>query len=228
MADLEAVWTRVADSVETTSPNALTRAMRLIGVAESDGLVLRAAPAFTAGWAVAVAVVVVLTVGAAMADPARTLSLYLLFAPLVPVAGVAAGYGPTVDATYELAVAAPYSKPRILLLRGAAVMVGAVPVTCAVGVLLDPWWVAVAWLAPGITAVLVMLAALTWLAPVPSASGVGAAWAAAFMGARFENEELLLLGHVAMSVFAAASVAALAVFLARSRRLATAPRVGGL
>jgi hypothetical protein len=227
-ADLEAVWTRVADAVESTAPNALTKVMRAVGVREPDSIVLRAAPAYTAAWSVAVAVTVALTVAAAMVDPDRMLGVYLLLAPLVPMAGVAAGYGPAADPTYELAVAAPYPKLKILLLRGAAVLLGSIPVTCAVGALLDPWWVAVAWIAPGLTAVLVLLAALTWVAPIRAAGGVAAAWTAAFWLAILNDDQLILVGHVAMSVFAAASVASLAVFLARSRLLAVAPRVGGL
>jgi hypothetical protein len=226
--DLQAVWTRVADQVEATPPNALTRVMRAIGVPEPDTIVLRAAPAFTLAWSVAVAVVVALSVAAAMADPARMLSFYLLMAPLVPMAGVAAGYGAAADPTYEVAVAAPYSKPKILLLRGAAVLLGSIPVTCAVGALLDPWWVAVAWLAPGLTAVLVMLAALVWVSPLRAASGVAAVWTGAFVLAMLHDDQLVLVGHAAMAVFGVASVAAIAVYAARSRMLEIAPKVGGL
>lgn len=227
-ADLEAVWTRVADAIESTVPKSLTRALGMVGVREPDVIVLRAAPAYTLAWSVAVAITVALTVAASMADPERMLGFYLLFAPLIPMAGVAAGYGPAADPTYELAVAAPYSQLKILLVRGVAVMLGSVPVTCAIGALLDPWWVAVAWIAPGLTAVLVLLAAMTWVAPVRAASGVAAAWTAVFVLAVLNNDQLMLVGHVAMSIFAAASVASLAVFLARSRLLATAPRTGGL
>ena len=100
------------------------------------------------------------------------------------MAGIAAGYGHAADPTYELAVAAPYSKLKILLLRGAAVLLGSIPVTCAVGTLLDPWWVAIAWIVPGLTAVLVMLAPLTWVAPIRAAGSVGAAWTATCLASR--------------------------------------------
>jgi hypothetical protein len=226
--DLDAVWTRVADTIESPAPSMLTRVMGVLGVREPDTLVLRAAPAYSAAWSVSVAVVVALTVGAAMADPGRMLGVYLLLAPLVPMAGVAAGYGRAADPTFELAVAAPYSKLKILLLRGIAVLLGSIPVTCAVGTLLDPWWVSIAWIAPGLTALLAMLAALTWVPALRAASGVAAVWVAAFAAASLSDDRLLLVGHAAMVVFALASAASLAVFLSRLRLLSTTPRMGGL
>jgi len=93
-SDLRPVWTRVADAIESPAPNVLTRAMRLVGVSEPDSLVLRAAPAYTAAWAVAVGVVVALTFFASTINPDRMLMFYLLFAPLVPIAGIAAASDP--------------------------------------------------------------------------------------------------------------------------------------
>ena len=51
----------------------------------------------------------------------RGLALFLVVAPLIPVAGVAAAFGPGLDPTWEITVAAPGGGFRLLLLRAAAV-----------------------------------------------------------------------------------------------------------
>ena len=80
--------------------------------------------------------------------------LFLLVAPLLPLAGVAAAYGPLVDPAYELALAAPLGSLRLLLLRAVAVV--------AVDDAARRWpralalpgldWTAAAWLLPSLGA----------------------------------------------------------------------------
>ena len=222
--DLEGVWSAVADRVEPPRPTLLGRGMRAVGVGESDALVLGAAPAFTAAWVAATTAVVALTMLASITDPVRTLGFYLLLAPMVPMVGVAAAYGDGVDPTYELGVASPYSQLRLLLLRTAAVLFLAVPLTVLAGSALDPWWVAVAWLAPGGAFVLLVLASSTWLRPVYATAGVGVVWTAMSLAAMLAREQLLLVGQLAQLVSAGVLVCAALVLVSRRRHLATAPR----
>ena len=51
------------------------------------------------------------------ADSDGGLGLFLLVAPLIPVAGVAAAYGPSSDPSYEAVLASPYPMVRLVLLR---------------------------------------------------------------------------------------------------------------
>jgi len=108
------------------------------------------------------------------------------------------------------------------------VLLGSVPVTCGLGLLLDPWWVAVAWLAPGLTAVLALMALMTWIDPLRAASILGVVWVSTCIFVMANGPQMLLVGHVAMAIFAGASAAALAVFAARVRFLSIAPRIGGV
>lgn len=226
--DLDGVWSQVADRVEPPRPNAISRAMRRLGVREPDALVVGVAPAFTAAWIAAVTVVVTLTVVASGLSPDRALGFYLLLAPLVPMAGVAAAYGDGVDPSYELAVTTPYSQLRVLLLRTAAVLVCAVPLTVLAGAALDPWWVAVAWLAPGLAFVLLVLAATTWFPPIWAASAVATGWTALSVLATLRDHQLLLVSRPSVAVSTVVAVGAAVLLVSRRHALSTVPRMGVL
>ena len=222
--DLAEVWSAVADRVEPPRPMLPARIVRAVGVRQPDSLVIGAAPAFTAAWIAATTAVVALTMLASVVEPTRTLGFYLLLAPMVPMVGVAAAYGDGVDPTYELAIASPYPQMRLLLLRTVAVLVLAVPLTVLAGSALDPWWVAVAWLAPGAAFVLLVLASTTWLRPVYATAGVGVAWSAISMAAILAQEQLLLVGELAQLLSALVVIGAVLVLVTRRHHLATAPR----
>jgi hypothetical protein len=224
--DLDGVWAGIVDRVEPPRPTPLARVLRTLGLGEPDSLVLGAAPAFTASWVAATAAVLVLTLAAAVVDPGRTLALYLLLAPLVPVAGVAAAYGDGVDPTYELGVASPYPQLRLLLLRTTAVLVLAVPFTVLAGVALDPWWVAVAWLAPGLAFVLLVLASTTWLPPAYASTAVALLWTTATVVALLTDHPLALVGTWSLLLSSLAGALAVVVLVARRDALSTVPRPG--
>jgi hypothetical protein len=188
--------------------------------------VLGTVQSFTASWIAAIAAVVGLTALAAMAQPERMLVTYLLFAPLIPMAGVAAAYGEEVDPTFELTVASPYSQLRLLLLRTAAVLVAAVPATILAGLAISPWWVSLAWLGPGIAFVALVLAAATYVPPKYAAGGIATAWLAATMVAALSGHELDLVGPLATMLSVGAAGFAGIVLAARRHELSTAWRIG--
>ena len=51
------------------------------------------------------------------------LVFFLALAPLIPVAGIAAAFGPGVDPTFEIGLAAPLRSSKLLLIRCTAVLV---------------------------------------------------------------------------------------------------------
>ena len=201
--DFDRIWTRIADRVEPPSTRPLARLMNRLGMSESDAILLGAASAFTVSWVAATATVVALTFLMSIVAPASALPIYLLLAPLVPMAGVAAAYGEEVDPAYELSIAAPYPQLRLLLLRAIAVVVVSVPLTVLAGVGLRPWWVAVAWLAPGLAFVLLLLAATTWWSPSHAAGAIALLWTVASV-ATYRLDQILVLvgpGAISFSVF---------------------------
>jgi len=210
LLDFDRIWTGIADRIEPASMRPLGRLMNRLGMSESDAILLGAASAFTVSWIAATATVVALTFLMSILAPASALPIYVLLAPLVPMAGVAAAYGEEVDPAYELSIAAPYPQLRLLLLRAIAVVVVSVPLTVLAGAGLKPWWVAVAWLAPGLAFVLLLLAATTWWSPSRAAVAIALLWTVASV-ATYQLDRILVLvgpGSIGLSVFLGAVGAA--------------------
>ncbi len=61
------------------------------------------------------------------------LFLFLMVAAMLPVAGVAVAFGPGIDPTHEIALAAPMRADRLLLMRAAAVLAASIVITAARG-----------------------------------------------------------------------------------------------
>jgi hypothetical protein len=112
--------------------------------------------------------------------------LFLLLAPLLPVTGVAAAYGPGIDPTHELALAAPMSGFRLLLLRATAVLAGTTALAAVAAVALPPLgWLAAAWLLPALGLTLASLALATAMHPTAAAGAVAGAWVGAVLATQW-------------------------------------------
>ncbi|MCZ7588136.1 MAG: hypothetical protein M5U27_04595 [Gaiella sp.] len=192
------------------------RVLVRLGLKAGDAVVVGAAPVLRIAWAAGLAAVLGFILVASIAGHDRGLALFLALAPLMPVAGVAAAYGPSADPSYELALAAPYRMIRLVLLRSAAVLLTAVPLTVAAGLLLPlDGATAVAWVLPSLAFTLVVLGAGSWVDPWAAAVTVGAGWVAAVaVSARYGDvlavvAPTALVGYVALIV-AGALVLALA------------------
>jgi Putative zinc-finger len=217
--DYERVWAGIADRVEPPSLRPLGKMMNRLGMSESDAILLGATSAFTVSWVAATAAVVGLTFLMSVVAPVTALPIYLLLAPLVPMAGVAAAYGEEVDPAYELGIAAPYPQLRVLLLRAVAVVVVSVPLTVVAGAGLRPWWVAVAWLAPGLAFVLLLLAATTWWSPADAAAAIALVWTVASVATYRLDQILVLVGPGSISVSVLLGVVGAATLLLRREAL---------
>ena len=157
----------------------------------------------------------------------REVSLFLMLAPLVPMAGVAAAYGTDDDPVHELMLAAPYSKLRLLLMRTWAVLVVCVPLSVLAAIPLEgPWWIAVAWLLPALAFVSLTLAAATVASPHYAASLIGLVWVALTAPAVVGREPFDVMGATALVIYAVLAVVGVVVFTSRASLLATDWRIG--
>ena len=98
---------------------------------------------------------------------------FLLVAPLLVLAGVAAAFLPMFDPANRLAVAAPFSGFTLLLVRAVSALAAAlVPVVGAAFVVPGPGWLPVALLLPSLALCAFALAAATVVDPRAAARHV--------------------------------------------------------
>jgi hypothetical protein len=151
-------------------------------------------------------------------DP-EVLAPFLLVAPLLVLAGVAAAFLPMFDPAYRLAVAAPFSGFTLLLVRAVSALAAAlVPVTGAAFVLPGPGWLPVALLLPSLAMCAFMLALATVMAPRGAAVTAGALWALPALLLATTRVPLLIVQRNAQFGCAAVLCASAVVLLARRDR----------
>jgi hypothetical protein len=220
VAPLEKVWSRVREEVQAPAPSLVERLLTHAGVPAPDALLVAVAPSLRASWLFGLAVTLGFVGLGAAYGGTRGLMLFLLIAPLVPVAGVAFAYGPDVDPSYELGVAVPYPAARLLLLRTAAVLATSLPLVLVAALLLPGMsWTAVTWLLPALAFTALVLAASTWTRPTFAAVGLGIAWACAVGAAALDRDPDSVLDPTRLLVYAAVGIVATLVFRIRIHRL---------
>jgi len=223
LPDLERVWVGVRERIEPSPLNLVGRWLCRLGMRESDAVLLAASPSLTGPWLAGLALTLAFAVGVAALPAGPGVSLFLLLAPLIPVAGVAAAHGSEIDRTFEVTLAAPYSRLRLLLLRTGAVVVTTVPLTVLAGLVLPgPWWLAAVWLLPALAFVALSLAAATFLPLEHAAGGVALGWLAVCVLAERgpgSGELVGLFGATALVTYLVLALAAVAVLATRAQRL---------
>lgn len=221
-AALEASWLAVADAVDRPRPGVVERVLSRLVPATTARLVA-ATPGLQLSWLVAV--VVVIAAAVAVSRTAESPAPFLAFAPLVPLAGVAAAFWAGGDPGGDAARTAPLATAGLLLRRVQAVVVTSLLVLSA-GALLLPHLDATAagWLLPSLLVTLAALAASTWVAPQWATSGSAMAWVATLVMTtrphRLTITDSALFasgGQLTMAVLAAV---ALALVVARRRHFA--------
>lgn len=175
-APLDAVWQAVLSTVEQPRASLTERWLNRLGLSSSDSLVVTTTISMRGPWLAGVVAVLAFSVLASFLGSSGV-GLFLLVAPLLPVVGVAAAYGPASDPSYEAVLAAPYSMLRLVLLRTTAVLCTTGPLALAAGLLLPASPViAVVWLLPALGFVAVVLLVSSWTDPSYAAAGVGVSW----------------------------------------------------
>src|SRR6266508_741253 len=217
---LEATWSAVRATVEAPRPTIVERLLRRCGVSEETGRLLAAVPAMRGGWLLGVAVALGFAGLAAGFSGYLGIGLFLLVAPLAPVAGVAAAFGGDADPAQEMVVTTPYSAGKLLLLRTAAVLATCAPIAMVVGLaLLGPGWLTIVWLTPAAAGIAVTLALAPLVGLTNAAAGVGVVWSALTLSMTRAHEPLVAVGPTAQLVCLALFALAGAAVLSKSRIL---------
>jgi hypothetical protein len=212
---LQETWDAVIEAIETPAPSPAERLLTKVGVSRSDALVVASAATLRAAWFAAVIGVLAFTVfGAIVAGDG--IAFFLFGAPLIPVAGVAAIYGPSSDPAYELAVAAPYVMFRLVLLRTAAVLATSVPLVIGAGLLLPTSAAtAFAWLLPATAFIAAVLTASIWVDPLHAAGVIASGWFAVMVLVTRHGDPLDIFGPNALIAYLVVFAVAAAVLVQR-------------
>lgn len=220
---LAEAWSGVRMAAEIPPRPWLVRHAQRLGLPEPTGILLAATTSLRSAWLTSAFLALSFATFGTMAGDGTMLWPFLLVAPLVPVLGVAAAYGTANEAFEALAVASPYGRTRLVLLRTVAVLVTTLPVAGVVGLFLPgPSWVAAAWLGPALAMVPVMMAIASFVGPRAAAPVVVLLWSGLVLGSvrqlpsTWPVELSQQLGYL---VLAAMAVAVLAVRAHRSRRM---------
>jgi hypothetical protein len=165
-------------AVDVPRTSVAERLLVRLGVADHTARLLAATPALRASWLLAVAATLGFAVAAARVGQGPDASLaFLTVAPLLPLASIAVAYGPGIDPTYEIGLAAPMRGVRLLLLRAAAVVGAAVVLAAAASLALPGLGLSAAgWLLPALALAVCSLALATVVEPLRAIGITAGAW----------------------------------------------------
>jgi hypothetical protein len=214
---LDQVWGEIEELVDAPSRGPVERLLLRLGVSDHLARLLAATPSLTLSWLAAVALALAFAVVAAH-ESERGLLVFLALAPLLPLAGVAAAYGPGLDPTYEIGLASPLRSFRLLLIRATAVL-GTTTLLAAIASLALPQldWRVAAWLLPALGLTTLSLALATYVSPLWASGALAFLWIALVtLTATAGDDRFAAFGPPVQLAFLAVSLGA-AVVLARRR-----------
>lgn len=170
-------WSGIRDTVQSPPQPLAIRLARRLGVSEPASILLAATASLRTAWLAGAFVALGFATAAVALSGNGFIAPFLLVAPMVPVLGVAAAYGPHEDPLESLVATAPYGRSRLILLRSFAVLVSVLPITALLGLLLPgPLWLAAAWLGPALALVPVLLALSSFVGPRIGGAVISIAW----------------------------------------------------
>ena len=209
---IDLVWPDVVDTLDRPRPSVAERVAARLGIRPDLVRLAVGASAAQRAWTGALVVIAAFALAApGLPDGVRL--WFLAAAPLIPVAAVAAAYGPRVDPMFEVITATPFPAARLLMLRSLAVLPVAAGLLVLAGLLLPGGWaVGVLWLLPGAGLTLLTLALEPRFGQRPVAAAVAAGWLAVVAGTfRATGSVLPVFGVTGQLMFAGLAGPAVAV-----------------
>ncbi len=216
---LRLAWEGVRSEVERPAQPAVVRLARRLGLSEPASVLLTASAAMRTAWLTSSVVALGFAFAASRFSGGERLWPFLLIAPLIPVLGVAASYGPATDPLEGLIVTSPYGRVRLILLRTLAVLAISLPMAMPLGLFLPgPTWVAAAWLGPALTMIPVLLALAAYTGPRAAAGVIAIAWSGVVLGSTRRLPATWPVDAERQLLFLALALCALLVLMLRSLR----------
>jgi hypothetical protein len=214
---IQRTWDGIRDAVESPPLPYPIRLARRCGLPETTAVLLAATASLRGAWLVGAFLSLAFATMAAVVTQGTTLAPFLLVAPLAPVVGVAAAYGPRQDPAEALVATAPYGRTRLILLRTLAVLVSVLPVTALLGLAVPgPAWLAAAWLGPALALVPVLLALASFVGPRTAAGVVSLGWIGVVVASVRDYGPTWPVEATQQVVYLGLAVAAIAVIAVRA------------
>lgn len=179
---IDRIWSAIEDRVDEPRRGPVERLLVRAGLRDHTARLVVVTPSLRLSWLTAVAALLFLsavwTRDSFTGD--RSFFLFLVLAPLLPLAGVGVAFGLRTDPAHELTVASPVSAIEILLVRALAVLATTTVLTSVAAIAIpENDWSAAAWLLPALGLTTAALALSRWVPAVWAAVGFGVAWLAA-------------------------------------------------
>ena len=213
---VDRAWTAIRAHVEAPRRHAAERVITWCGVRAESARLLVAVPAFRGSWLLGMLEVTLFAGVAAVFGGDYGLTLFLIVAPLAPVAGVAASFGGDADPCHELVTVTPYSAVRLLMLRTAGVLATSLPLTVLARLALPgPAWLGVAWLTPAAAVVAQTLLLSPLVGSTITTTTLGACWSLAVVSAARLSDPVEVVEPVMQLVFVTLTLVAVAALVLR-------------
>ena len=213
---VDRAWTVIRAHVEAPRPSVAERVISWCGVRGESARLLVAVPAFRGAWVLGMVMVTLFAGVAAVFAGDFGLTVFLVVAPLAPVAGVAASFGGDADPCHELVTVTPYSAVRLLLLRTAGVLVTSLPLTVRAGLALPgPAWLGVAWLTPAAAGVALTLLLTPLIGSTITATALGACWSLGVVSAARYSDPIEVVEPSMQLVFTVVTLVAVVALVLR-------------
>jgi hypothetical protein len=221
---LDAVWAEVVDALDAPRRGPVERLLVRLGVADDTARLVAVTPSLQLSWITGTAIVLTLALLVAHSGD-RGIAVFLALAPVLPVAGVAVAFGRHTDPQHEVAVAAPYSSYRLLLVRSAAVVAATLALAAPVTALVPSTpLVAAAWLLPALALTCSSLALAARVDPVVSSAVLAGGWLLLALSGLAPGRDPLVVATVVPQLLCLVLLALAGAALLAQRR---APLVSG-
>lgn len=213
----ERVWGEIRAMLDAPRRGPIESLLARLGVSDHRARLLAATPSLSTSWLLAVA----LSLGFATIagqQGERGVLVFLVLAVLLPLAGVAAAYGPGIDPTYEVGVVAPISGFHLVLVRAAAVLATTATLAGLAALTLPHvGWTAAAWLVPSLALTVLSLALATYLAPLVAAGSIALGWSVIVATTAWSTDDRLVAFGPRAQIMFLILLAAATLIVARRR-----------
>jgi hypothetical protein len=173
----ERIWAGVREVTETPLTRRGEGVLRRLGVPGAWARLLAMTPSVRTSWLLSVMVVLAMALLAPRSARGGSL-VFLLLAPLVPVAGVAVSFGRRVDPVYEVALATATGGFRLMLVRVVAVLTASAVVVAVPAIVRAEFRWAAVWLIPALAVTVLTLVLSTVTSTSVAAGLVSVLWLA--------------------------------------------------